>query len=173
MLRKLTCLAVATSLLAACSTPEGDFPSLAKRPYETSDPIEEPSDSAPQVAAALPPAAAAQIADLEARHRAAQSAFEKMLPSVRAVATRSAGAATGSEAWANANVQLTRLDYARADSVKVVGEFDALVSKQRETDSSSGQPMVAPLMEARQQAVAADVERQDAEIDRLSAMLGG
>lgn len=169
----MTCLALAASLLAACSTPEGDFPSLAKRPYESNDPIEEPVDEGAQVAASLPASLAAQMADLEARHRAAQAAFERMLPSVRAVATRSSGAATGSEAWANANVQLTRLDYARADSLKVVGEFDALVSKQRDADSTSGQPMIAPLMEIRQKAIADDVEKQDAEIDRLAAMLGG
>lgn len=171
MLRNLLCLAVVLSLLGACSTPEGDFPSLAKRPYESDDPIAEPVDTGAQIATSLPAALASQVAALEARHRTAQAAYEKMLPAVQGVVSRSAGAAVGSEGWADANVQLSRLDYARADSVKVVGEMDELVTQQRNSDSLSGDPQTAPLLEARQQAIASDVEKQDAEINRLSAML--
>lgn len=161
-----------TSFLGGCASPDGEFPSLARRPYETDDPISEPENVAQQIATSIPPALAGRIAQLEARHEKAQAAYQKALPATQSVATRSAGAATGSEAWANANVQISRLDYARADSVKVVGEIDALVSAQREADSESGDPAVAPLMEKQQKAIADDVERQDSEINRLAALLG-
>ena len=172
MLRNLTCLTFAAALLAGCAMPKGEFPSLAKRPYESEDPIAEPVAIPDAVASSLPGDVAASIAALEARHAKADAAFRSMLPSVQAVAARASGAAVGSEAWADANVRLSRLDYARADSVKVVGEIDAMVAAQREADAHSGQPALAPLMERRQRVIAESVERQDAEVNRMGAMLG-
>ena len=172
MLRNLSCLILATSLLAGCAMPDGEFPSLAKRPYESEDPIAEPVATPDAVASSLPANLAASVAALEARHAKADAAFRNMLPSVQAAASRASGAAVGSEAWADANVRLSRLDYARADSVKVVGEIDAMVAAQREADARSGQPALAPLMEQRQRVIAESVERQDAEVNRMGAMLG-
>lgn len=152
-------------LLAACSTLEGEFPSLERRSYENNDQIAEPET--PPAPVTLPAELAAKVGALNARHKTAQALFATDLPSVQAVASRAAGSAVGSETWVNAHLQLSRLDKARADSVAVVRDFDALIATQGEGDST-----LVPLLTDAQKPVAEDVAAQNAEIGRLSLLIG-
>jgi hypothetical protein len=153
-------------LLSACSTTEGEFPSLERRPYESNSsvPVQETPVSAPLV---LPAELAGKVDALHARAKAAQVTFARDLSSVQSVASAAAGSSPGSEAWVNAHLQLSRLDKARADSVAVVREFDTLISGQADADSD-----YVPLLTEAQKPVADEVAAQNAEIERLSRLIG-
>ena len=152
--------------LAACASTEGQFPSLERRAYETSAPIAPPAES-PPVPPVLSPDLAAKVDALLARHRAAQASFERTLPSVQSTASRASGTAPGSEAWVNAHVVLSRLDKARSDSVGVLRDFDALIA-----DAGARDAGVAALVTEAQRPIADDLAAQNAEIARLSRLIG-
>jgi hypothetical protein len=164
VLKSLVCIAPLI-LLAACSSLEGEFPSLERRPAESKAPITEPETLPAPVT--LPAELATKVDALNGRHNAAKAAFAKDLPSVQTVASKAAGSAVGSESWVNAHLQLSRLDKARADSVAVVRDFDALIAAQGEGDST-----LVPLLTDAQKPVADDVASQNAEIGRLSLLIG-
>jgi hypothetical protein len=153
-------------LLAACSGPDGQFPSLERRSYETDNPIDAPA-AAPAAPVALPVELTAKVDALMARHRTAQAAFAKGLGAVQSVASKAAGSSPGNESWVNAHLQLSRLDKARADSVAVVRAFDSLITEQGEGDS-----VYVPLLTEAQKPVADDVAAQDNEINRISRLIG-
>lgn len=153
-------------LLAACGTTDGEFPSLERRPYESKNPVVAPE--APIAApAALTAELATKVGALNARHGSAQAAFANELPAVQVLASQAAGSLPGSEAWVNAHLQLSRLDKARAESVAVVREFDTLISEQADSDSD-----FVPLLTDAQIPVANSVAAQNAEIERLSRLIG-
>jgi hypothetical protein len=161
----LACLAPII-LLAACGTTEGEFPSLERRLYESKNPVIAPE--APIAApAALNAELATKVGALNARHSAAQAAFAKDLSAVQVLASQAAGSPPGSEAWVNAHLQLSRLDKARAESVAVVREYDVLISEQADSDSD-----FVPLLTDAQTPVANAVAAQNAEIERLSRLIG-
>lgn len=86
---------------------------------------------------------------------------------VQVLAARAAGSPPGSESWVNAHLQLSRLDKARADSVAVVREFDVLIAEQADSDSD-----FVPFLTDAQKPVAEAVAVQNAEIERLSRLIG-
>ena len=153
-------------LLSACAADEGQFPSLERRPYESKGPIIAPEQPAP-APAVLPAELAAKVSALTNRHKAAQAVFAKDFPATQSVASKAAGSTPGSETWVNAHLQLSRLDKARADSVAVVREFDAMISAEADGDSTW-----VPLLTDAQKPVAADVAGQNAEIERLAQLIG-
>lgn len=152
--------------LGACATADGEFPSLERRPYESNVAITAPQSAAP-TPVMLSPGLAAKVNALLARHNAAQESYARGLTSAQAVAQRASGSKAGSESWVNAHVQLSRLDKARADSVDVLRDFDALVTTEGSVDTS-----LATLLAETQMPVAAAVEVQNAEISRLSRLIG-
>lgn len=153
-------------LLSACSTTEGQFPSLERRPYESNAPISAP-EAAPAVPTELPAQLQAKVDALSRRHAAAQADYQRKLPAVQALASRASGSAPGTESWVNAHLELSRLDDSRADSVAVVREFDSLIADQGKIDSS-----LVPLLSNAQQPVADMIAGQNAEINRLSRLIG-
>ena len=160
---------IAALLLAGCSLPEGEFPSLAKRPYETSEPVSEPPAEPEQLTTTLPANVAAAVNLLLARHQKAESAFRSNLGGVRKAAQSAAGSAIGSESWASAEVELSRLEVARGDSVAALAELDKLIAEQREQGADSG---LLGLLAEPQSRVAADVGAQTAEIEALARLIG-
>jgi hypothetical protein len=153
-------------ILAACGTREGGFPSLERRSYEADAPIAAPSDSA-AAPFVLSDEFAAKIDALQARHRSAHSAYLRELPAVQATASQAAGTAPGSEFWVNAHLTLSRLDKMRADSVAALRDFDALIAEVGARDAG----LATHLTEV-QRPVVNDVAEQNAEIARLSKMIG-
>lgn len=153
-------------MLSACAAEEGKFPSLDRRPYESKNPVIAP-EAPPPAPVALPAELAALVAALTVRHTAAEATFAADLPSVQSVASKAAGSAAGSESWVNAHLQLSRLDKARADSIAVVREFDTLIAEQADGDGD-----FVPLLTDAQRPVADAVAAQNAEIERLSQLIG-
>jgi hypothetical protein len=153
-------------LLSACSTTEGQFPSLERRPYESNAPISAP-EAVPAAPTELPAQLQAKVDALTRRHGAAQADYQRKLPAVQALASRASGSAPGTESWVNAHLELSRLDDSRADSVAVVREFDSLIADEDKTDSS-----LVPLLSNAQQPVADMIAGQNAEINRLSRLIG-
>ena len=153
-------------VLAACTATEGDFPSLARRSYENNGPITAP-DALSSAAPILSAAESAKVDALNARHQIAQAAFEQALPPIQAEALSAAGSPPGTENWVAAHVQLSRLDKVRSDSVAVMREFDSLISEQGKAD-----PALVPFLTSAQLAVSTDLVAQNAEIARLSRIIG-
>lgn len=153
-------------LLSACSTTEGQFPSLERRPYESNTPISAP-EALPAAPTELPTELQTKVDALIRRHAAAQADYQRKLPAVQALASRASGSAPGTESWVNAHLELSRLDDSRADSVAVVREFDSLIADQGKMDSS-----LVPLLSNAQQPVADTIAGQNAEINRLSRLIG-
>lgn len=153
-------------LLSACSTTEGQFPSLERRPYESNAPISAP-EAVPAAPTELPAQLQAKVDALTRRHGAAQADYQRKLPAVQALASRASGSAPGTESWVNAHLELSRLDDSRADSVAVVREFDSLIADQGKMDSS-----LVPLLSNAQQPVVDMIAGQNAEINRLSRLIG-
>jgi hypothetical protein len=153
-------------ILAACGTSGGGFPSLERRSYEADAPIAAPGDSAtaPFVVSAE---FAAKIDVLQARHTAAHGAYLSGLPAVQATAAQAARTSPGSEMWVNAHLMLSRLDKTRADSVAAVRDFDGLIA-----DAGARDAGIAVLLTEVQRPVIEDVARQNAEIARLSNVIG-
>jgi hypothetical protein len=156
-----------TVFLTACGMPNGDFPSLARRPYEIAGPNVEPVVIETARPTELTPELTEKMKSLTDRHDKASAAFEKGLPAVSAVAARAAGSAPGSETWVNAHLQLSRLDSLRNDSVASLGELDELISAQNDED-----PAFVPLLTIIQEKMAAKVAEQRADVDRLSRQIG-
>jgi hypothetical protein len=110
-------------VLAGCTGKGPGYPSLAPRAIEQRSFAEPaPPPASPQVA---DPAAVARYAPTIARARAADAAFQRTLDAERAALVRGRGAATGSDAWAAAQVSLSRVQDARAPVIKALADLDA------------------------------------------------
>jgi hypothetical protein len=153
-------------ILSACGTKEGGFPSLERRSYEADAPIFAPTESAAALSV-LPGEFAAKSDALQARHRTAHGAYQGALAAVQAIALQAAGSSPGSEAWVNAHLMLSRLDKTRADSVAAVRDFDGLIA-----DAGARDAGIAALLTEAQRPVIDDVAQQNAQIARLSNVIG-
>ena len=156
-------------LLGGCTSVSGDFPSLSKRPYETDKPVEDPAQAPLPVSTALTPALQAQTEALVARAQKAHAAYQNALPGASSAAQAAAGAATGSEAWVNAHMALSRADGVRADSVAALGEIDELITRERDKGADAG---LIGLLSKPQSQIAELVNAQTTEIDRLARLIG-
>jgi hypothetical protein len=159
----------ASLLLGACSMPAGDFPSLSKRPYENADPIAEPPNAPASLSTSLPDSLRNSLSALTARHDAAEAAFRAALPAARQAAQSAAGSATGSEGWVNAQMELSRLEKKRADSLAALAEIDRLVAAERDKGADDG---LTALMAPYQDKVRRDVEAQTAVLIELTNLIG-
>jgi len=153
-------------ILAACGTKEGGFPSLEPRSYEADAPISAPIESA-AAPSTLSGEFAAKADALQARHKAAHGAYLGALAAVQAIASKAAGASPSSEPWVNAHLMLSRLDKTRADSVAALRDFDGLILEAGARDAG-----LAALLTEAQRPVIEDVAQQNAEIARLSKVIG-
>ena len=153
-------------ILTACGTKEGGFPSLERRSYEADAPISAPTESA-ATPSMLPGEFAAKADALQARHRTAHAAYQGALAAVQAIASQAAGSSPGSELWVHAHLMLSRLDKTRADSVTAVRDFDRLIFEAGARDAG-----IAALLTEAQRPVMDDVAEQNAEIARLSRIIG-
>lgn len=168
-MNRINFAALLTLLLAGCAGVEGDFPSLSKRPYETDKAAEEPAANPQPVTTTLPADLRSKTDELLARARKANAAFEAALPAARAAAQSASGSASGSEAWVAAHMILSRAEGARADAVAALGEMDRLIAGERDKGAAPG---LIALLSAPQTQIAALVNEETAEIDRLAAIIG-
>ncbi|HEX8654326.1 MAG TPA: hypothetical protein VF693_03780 [Allosphingosinicella sp.] len=117
-------LLAAAAIASACK-PEGTFPSLAPRPIESEDPLEEPVRAPPVVVADLELRTSA--ASLLAEARRGHGAFEAAAGAA-ASAARGAGA-PGSESWVVAQEAISRAEAARAPTMRALAELDRLATE--------------------------------------------
>jgi len=113
--------------LAACSTNEGAYPSLARRPAERltgSAPVVAP---APDVTPApIPPELTARLDVLVAQARSADALFRQHAPRTRALIAAADGAAVASENWSVATIALADLESQRSQAMIALADLDAL-----------------------------------------------
>jgi hypothetical protein len=167
----LTPMAMAM-ILSGCATPEGKFPSLARRPFEQGAAVIAPIVPLTPLASSLPEAISGKVRALQSRHANASSAFSSMLPVVRSAANGAASAPMGSEAWVNAQLMVSRLDKSRGDAVAALSEMDDLIVAQLDSESQGVIFRVEPLLKPIQVEMAATVEQQNQEVERLSRIIG-
>ncbi len=165
----LLATAVVALILPGCGKMQGEFPSLAKRAYELENPVAEPDANPGPVTTVLPAELKAQTDSLMARSRAAHAAYQSALPSAQSAVQSASNAGTGSEAWVNAHMVLSRADTARADGMAALAAMDQLISKQREAGADAG---LMGLLSAPQQDIAERVNSENAEIDRMAKQIG-
>ncbi|MGL5837054.1 MAG: hypothetical protein ACRCY3_00980 [Sphingorhabdus sp.] len=155
--------------VTGCSLPQGDFPSLAKRPYETGDPIAEPPSQPRIVSTSLPDALRNPINALVARHETAEAAFRDALGATRRNAQAAAGSAVGSERWVSAQLELSRLEKKRAGSLDALAEIDRLIAAERDKGADAG---IIALLEPSQEKVRREVDAQTAIVVELTNLIG-
>lgn len=168
----LPLLSVMAILTACAGPPDGEFPSLAKRPYENTPTNNSPNIVVSPQAKTLPAEVAQQVAALEARVEASDAAFYKGLPAARASSQSARGAPRDSETWLAAHVQISRLDRTRTDGLSAIAQMDKMVSERLERELAGETPYYARLMVLRQQRMTAKAQSQNEIIDSLSIAIG-
>jgi len=160
-------------LSAGCAgTPDGEFPSLAKRPFEDRDPMASARTGPAQIPAGLPADLSVRIAALERRVDTANNAFRALLPAARQRALNAKGSAQSSNSWVDAHIALSRLDQSRADAVAAASELDVLVTDQLDTELTGKSPRYSELMTNTQLRLNGIIAAQNTEIDGLSLTIG-
>lgn len=151
--------AFAAALLLAGCVAEGPFPSLAPREAEREISLEEPVREAPDVPA--DPALTARAAELLAAAQAGERDFDAAYDAA-AAAARNAGA-WGSESWVVAQQALSRLESARAETMRALAALD-LLAIERADEPTAEQDFAAILaaLEATEAIAAAQQLRLDA-----------
>jgi hypothetical protein len=152
------------ALLAGC-TLSSDYPSLAQRP------IEKTAFDAPTAPVAAPPPAPidakieSQVATMLASAQSGDSAFRAALPATLAAVARAGG--VGSEAWLDAQQEVTALGSLRGPVTAALEQLSALLTEQRTLDAP---PDTRSLESAIALATQIDASEQ-ADLDRLTAAL--
>lgn len=156
---RISLFVLAIPLAACASAPDGEYPSLARRPIERSasvPPTPPVTPDPPPASATLVEAVRALGADAnrgEAEFRAALAANAGAIAAAR-------GAATGSETWAQGETALSRVIAARGPTSFALAELDRLAITRAEAGDVTG----LALVETEQGRVAALVRTQDARI---------
>ncbi|MGP1352454.1 MAG: hypothetical protein ACTS1Z_03960 [Parasphingopyxis sp.] len=131
-------------LLIACAGPEGEPPSLATRPIEGI--LDEPTRAIAPVPSATDATLAAEIERLVSQARAGDSDFDAAYPSARQAVDMAAGRPAESEAWIEAQLAVSALDSARAETTIALSALDTILAEQM----MRGEPVeIDRLVEAR------------------------
>lgn len=152
---------IAVALLTGCATGDmADYPSLAQRPIERQANVPPAPVTAPvpePVSATLAEALRGLAADADR----GEIAFQAALVEAREAAETGRSAAVGSEAWAQAQLALSRAEAARAPTTLALAELDRLMVVQGDAGDVAGlgaiaavQARVAALAAAQEQALA-------------------
>jgi hypothetical protein len=152
------------SLLAACATTEGEYPSLALRDAERATGSFEPVTAEPYIPPPTPAAVVGRLDQLAAEAASAHRAFIAEAPGVRSAVAAARGAAEGDESWSLAQVAVAGLEASRSRAMIALADLDRLY-----VDASLGGEELTRIAAARD-TVAAQVDEQNATIETL---LGG
>ena len=130
----LSALVMPMGMLAACTTPNGEYPSLLPRPIESRDdaePVRPDPVAAPD--AALDSRIAQKrsaAADAAKRFQAAAGAAESRVAVAR-------GVPAGSEAWVAAQTALADLDAIRSETVELVTDLEEIASARAQAGTAA------------------------------------
>ena len=150
-------------LVAGCAS-GGDFPSLAPRPVEQLS-MEEPIRVDPPVAP--DPAFRNRIADLLARARAGDAAFERAYP--RAATLARAAGSSGSDAWVQAQEAISRAEVARTETTTALADLDRLAIERADVPTNESDHAALREALSAAQALANDQHRR---LEGLRSSLG-
>lgn len=178
--RRPLLLLLAAASLSGCAG-QGTFPSLAPRAAERglaggSAPAGCPVPDAPAAAPAVrgpvapssDPQLRARVAELIGAARAGQAEFAALLP--RAERAVAAAGAAESDAWVEAQQEVSRLSAARARTTDALAELDAL-SVRGAGERTANEADLRSVEEAEREARALAEQQADA-LDRLVGLLG-
>ena len=155
---------IVPALIAGCAAP-GEYPSLAKRPFE-----KPPSNPSPTpVESTIPSDAAVQarIADALKKARDGVADFNATLPLARSAAERGTGTPEGSDPWIDAQMAVSRLERTLEPARNALADLD---DERRLLDQHPGSPD-QPALEAAIAEVEMIDARQSASIRELLALL--
>ncbi len=156
--------------VSACSMQEGDFPSLAKRPFEDNKPVTSPEPSAPSVS--RPSSEVQTLVDTAmAQSNAAHSQFLKDLRRVTGHVNAARGSAMSSERWVVAQMDLAALEIVRGPSVSALADIDRIYTSQMNRSFDDENAGGTAMVESKRQEILAQVKQQQDEIDALKAKL--
>ncbi|WP_066532341.1 hypothetical protein [Erythrobacter sp. CCH5-A1] len=151
-------IAVFAAGLCACAGAQGDYPSLAMRPFESGV---APATPAPPPAPIRPATPAARLAELRAAAASADSAFAARSREADALARAAAGQSAESSSYAAALTVLAELDTLRGKTAIALAALDRLAAE------AAGAANPDPALAATQAEVAATLAREDETIARL------
>ncbi len=160
-MRKTSSSLLCLLLLSTACVDQGSFPSLAKRPFETSSIASTPPAivAAPQLTS--DPAVLAHANSAVAKARASVGNFEAALLLARASVSQAA--ARGTDSWIKAQLQLSRLERTLAPANTALSDLDA-ERRAVQLNPLSGD---GPALEAAIVTVSAIAERQSGEMKSL------
>ena len=148
-------------LLAACATPDGEYPSLAVRDAERVTGSLEPVPPVPYVPPPTPAAVVDQLDRLAADAAGAHQAFLADVPSARRTVGSAGGAAFGSDGWARASVAIAGLEGTRSRAMIALADLDRLM-----VDAAVEGAELERIVDVRN-TVTAQVEEQNTTIESL------
>ena len=152
------------ALIVGCAAP-GEYPSLAKRPFEK--PPSNPSTTPVEPTIPSDLAVLARIADALKRAREGVADFNAALPVARAAAERGSGASEGSDPWIDAQMAVSRLERTLEPARNALADLD---DERRVLDQHPGSPDQPALKEAIAEVEMIDT-RQSASIRELLTLL--
>ncbi len=151
-------ITIATALGGCASGDVSAFPSLARRAIEQRAAVVPSSPASPAIPEPVSATLAEAIVGLGRDADGGNAVFTALLPPSRAPIQAGRGAAVGSEAWAQAEMALSRLEAARGPTVFALAELDRLALEQLEADNQAAadafgveQVRVAAMVAAQQQ----------------------
>lgn len=163
-MRKYLVFALVPALLAGCAS-VGDYPSLARRPFEKPGSVATPSPPAP--ATASDPALLRRVADALKQARDGVTSFDETLPAALEAARRASGSAEGSEPWIAAQLAISVLERTLSPAHDALASLD---DERRFLDQYPGSPDL-PVVQAAVAEVEAIDSRQSLKIRELLALL--
>ncbi len=163
MMKPFPALAIA-ALLAGCAV-SGEYPSLAKRPFEK--PPANPTSPPPAAVVPSDPALQGRVADMLKLARAGVADFDATLPAAREAVRRGTGAAEGSDPWIEAQMAVSRLERTLEPARNALADLD---DERRILDQHPGSPD-QPALEAAIAEVEMIDARQSSSIRALLALL--
>ncbi|MEO1168583.1 MAG: hypothetical protein AAFW97_07745 [Pseudomonadota bacterium] len=152
-------------ILMACAGPEGEPPSLATRPIEGV--LDEPVRGIAPVPSENDPALAAEIDRLVNQATAGEQDFTAAYPATRRAVDAADGSSAESESWIEAQLAVSALDAARAETITALGQLDAILADQ----TVRGQPAEIDRLVAARDRVATLYAAQNERYDALNARL--
>jgi hypothetical protein len=167
MRSRISLVIASLGLLSACSTPPGNYPSLAPRPQEAID----PRVPIPNVVRADPadPNLSAHLAALVDQAESGDHAFRTAAENAERLAS-SAGT-TQSESWVAAQQALSAAQEARGPTTRALADIDALGANALQKNGGIPAGNLAAIQAAA--AKVAEIDRVEADrIDAIEKRLG-
>lgn len=140
----LAALTLPIGMLAACTTPDGGYPSLLPRPIESRDDAE---PVRPDPVATPDSALDARIGQKREAAAVAAKRFQAAAVTAESRVAVARGVAAGSEAWVAAQTALADLDAIRGETVQLVSDLEEVASARAQAGSPAYPALDAAITE--------------------------